>query len=281
MKSEWVRVTRTHPCPVCQKPDWCGVSADGNVAHCMRVQSDKPIENGGWLHALKEPLPKFIPREKPPQKSVAADFDAIYLGIKKNTTVEQLTAFSDTIGVSVASLDALGASWSDFHGAWAFPMRNFDGRVTGVRLRNSYGQKWAIPGSKQGLFYDPLLESTSDRVLYVCEGPTDAAAAITLGLPCVGRAQSLGQADEIRHLCKRLGFTRVVIIADNDEAKQRADGSVWYPGQEGARRLMADVKMAAKLIIPPMKDLRAWLCGGATLAALRCIEQQKVWVTHA
>src|SRR5262245_61820475 len=33
----WRRVTRSHPCPVCGRPDWCSLSADGTVARCMRV----------------------------------------------------------------------------------------------------------------------------------------------------------------------------------------------------------------------------------------------------
>ncbi len=42
MRSNWVRVCRTSPCPVCNAPDWCSVSADGAVAKCIRV------EEGAW-----------------------------------------------------------------------------------------------------------------------------------------------------------------------------------------------------------------------------------------
>jgi hypothetical protein len=34
----WPRVSRTHPCPVCGKPNWCLVSADGTAAICQRVE---------------------------------------------------------------------------------------------------------------------------------------------------------------------------------------------------------------------------------------------------
>ncbi len=33
----WPRVSRTYPCPICQKADWCQVSPDGAIAGCMRV----------------------------------------------------------------------------------------------------------------------------------------------------------------------------------------------------------------------------------------------------
>jgi len=48
----WRRVTHRESCPVCDHPDWCSVAADGAVAICMRVASDRPTKNGGWLHRL-------------------------------------------------------------------------------------------------------------------------------------------------------------------------------------------------------------------------------------
>lgn len=37
-RKQWQRVTRSHPCPICGKPDWCAVSADGRLARCQRVE---------------------------------------------------------------------------------------------------------------------------------------------------------------------------------------------------------------------------------------------------
>ena len=62
------RVSKIHPCPVCQKPDWCRVFADGWV-ECMRVPSDRPAKSGGWMHRqgvipslrLTPPPPRFTP----------------------------------------------------------------------------------------------------------------------------------------------------------------------------------------------------------------------------
>lgn len=44
------RVTRKKPCPICGKPDWCGIG-QGFVV-CMRIQSTRPTSNRGWLHKL-------------------------------------------------------------------------------------------------------------------------------------------------------------------------------------------------------------------------------------
>ena len=48
------RVTKQAPCPVCGKPDWCGVARNGTFAVCMRVSEGaiKATRNGGYLHAL-------------------------------------------------------------------------------------------------------------------------------------------------------------------------------------------------------------------------------------
>ena len=65
-KADWVRVTKLNPCPICDKPDWCEISADGKVAICARVQSDKKAGNAGWLHNLTEDYKSVLPL--PPKK---------------------------------------------------------------------------------------------------------------------------------------------------------------------------------------------------------------------
>ena len=52
--SGWRRVSKAYPCPVCNKPDWCSVTADGAAVCCMRVESPKQLGNGGWLHRLSD-----------------------------------------------------------------------------------------------------------------------------------------------------------------------------------------------------------------------------------
>lgn len=50
----WRRTTRKNPCPICSKPDWCEITDDGALAHCMRVPSSRPAQHrmGGWYHDL-------------------------------------------------------------------------------------------------------------------------------------------------------------------------------------------------------------------------------------
>lgn len=59
-QGNWRPVTPAHPCPICAKPDWCRVSADGKVAVCRRVENgarkSKTDKQGTpyYLHRLPE-----------------------------------------------------------------------------------------------------------------------------------------------------------------------------------------------------------------------------------
>jgi len=66
----WFHVTAQDPCPVCLKPDNCAVSADGALAYCRRVESDRPGRDDGFLHILSD-RPDYIPRIITPQEEVA------------------------------------------------------------------------------------------------------------------------------------------------------------------------------------------------------------------
>jgi hypothetical protein len=67
----------------------------------------------------------------------------------------------------------------------------------------------------------------------------------------------------------------VIVMSDNDEPKQRPDGSVWFPGQEGASRLANRIKplvRSVKVCHPPChKDIRAWKIAGATRPVVMAI----------
>jgi len=55
-KEKLARVTRREPCPICQKSNWCSVSADRSLAICMRVKSEREAKNGGFIHILDESM---------------------------------------------------------------------------------------------------------------------------------------------------------------------------------------------------------------------------------
>lgn len=55
--SEFTRVSRNYPCPICGKEDWCLVAEDGSAAICPRTPDGavKEIAGSGYLHRLSEP----------------------------------------------------------------------------------------------------------------------------------------------------------------------------------------------------------------------------------
>lgn len=55
-KEKLARVTRREPCPICQKSNWCSVSADRAFAICMRAPSEREAKNGGFIHILDESM---------------------------------------------------------------------------------------------------------------------------------------------------------------------------------------------------------------------------------
>lgn len=273
----WLRVTRKNPCPVCRRPDWCGYSDDGRFAICMRVTADKMTRNGGYLHRLTDdPLPPMPVRSKPASKP-SPNIQGCWNNMKRAHHSEPLEGLAARLGVSVAALIDLCASWAVSHGAWAFPMRDGDGMVVGIRLRSEDGRKWAVRGSREGLFYAE--RPPADHVAVICEGPTDTAAAITLGLWAVGRPSCMGGVDHLKKLFRRLRVRSAVIVGDNDPPKPRPQGGYWQPGLDGAHRLMAALKLPCKLLIPPAKDIRAWVQAGAVREDIESLIRYQNWRT--
>ena len=139
-------------------------------------------------------------------------------------------------------------------------MRDATGKIIGIRLRCPIsGCKWAVSGSRQGLFVpiDLIDQSLSGRRLLICEGPTDTAALLDLGFIAIGRPSCMGGVDIIRDLVTVNTPAEVVIITDADA-----------PGQRGADQLAAVLAAYIgdiRIITPPegIKDARVWRQAGA------------------
>lgn len=278
MKQEWLRVTRAEPCPICEKPDWCGVSRDGVWAVCMRTESWKATRNGGWLHRLRDlPAPpvRRSAGRAPPRRRQAVDCAAYHAALRRRWDWCLLDGLSMSLGVSVEALEGLEPALDELNGAFAFPMRDYMGRVVGVRLRDHKGRKWAVRGSREGLFFAPGMERCQDLV--VCEGPTDCAAARSLGLPAVGRPSCAGAVGELGALAQRLGVQTVTIVADHDAPRRRPDGTTYNPGMDGAVALGRVLRRTWRVVVPPAKDLRAWVWEGTTREEFDALAKNSSW----
>jgi hypothetical protein len=230
----------------------------------MRVKSDLPTRNGGWLHriAASPPPPRppcrvYVPASPEPER----DWHALLERWARRTSPARRGRLAHILGVSAPSLQRLGAVVSDRPDVWAFPMFNATRQVIGIRLRAEDGRKWAVAGSHNGLFWPSDLAGAGPFL--ICEGPTDTAALLDLGYDVVGRPSCTGAVEMVIEVVRRLRRRDVVIMADADS-----------PGIDGAGRLaraLTDASRRPKVIRPLQgKDARAWVRAGATRAVVDC-----------
>jgi phage/plasmid primase-like uncharacterized protein len=173
--------------------------------------------------------------------------------------------------VSEQSLISLRVGITSDRNASTWPMRNERGQVIGVRIvalpwiDRSSG-KWSRRGSQNGIF-NSAETPRADTRLFITEGASDTAAAISLGLWAIGRSScntSTFFVDRFIHLRQP---SRLTLIADNDA-----------PGINGATRLakslcenLPESLRSVEVIAPPNpgSDLRSWIADGADEAAIR------------
>lgn len=271
----WPPATKDRPCPICGKPDWC--SFGDYQMKCQRIQSNREAKGGGWLHYYPDKCyvptkPLFVPSSRP--KKDPSDFKPMLENFRNFTTTANYEVLSNKLGVKVESLLELDAAWSRSHQAWAFPMRNAQREIVGIRLRSMAGDKWAVKGSTQGLFLPSRVPFYEPAV--IVEGPTDAAAALSIGLYPIGRASCTSGADDINAYLATLKARRVVIVADNDEDKI-CNGRKLRPGIDGALRLQEKLKAKSCIWLPVEKDLRAFVNRGGTKEEVIAHVSNLIW----
>jgi len=180
----------------------------------------------------------------------AGDFARLAELWHANLDLDRLRAFADSLGVTAEALRSLGCGWNGR--VFTFPMWSAQRRVVGIRLRDPRtGRKFAVRGSREGVF---LPDGDPHELLLIVEGPTDAAAGLTLGFDVLGRPSCTGATCITAALtCNR----NVVIVADADESGQR--------GAVALAHILVRVAVAVRVITPPAphKDLRDWVRAGA------------------
>ncbi len=268
MNARWIRVTKKRPCNFCGRGDWCTYSDEIGLALCMRVESDRPSKNsmGGWLHKTGDGFQRpYVPIRKA-VKDRPINAEEIWRRWFERTGYGQVDAEGVLLGVDTDALRAIGCAWAEQYKAWAFPMRDAREKVIGIRLRNDEGHKWAVKGSHQGLFIPSEYPFDFQGVLYIVEGPTDLAAALTLGLYAIGRPTCIGQEHLLIEAVKRQRANRVVIVTDNDE-----------PGLRGAAKLQSILPVLSCLWVPPAKDIREFLNRGGNSRMIQSAINDLVW----
>ncbi len=260
----WLRVSKQTLC-LCGHNDWCMVSEDGKSFLCMRMVSEHPFQmkdgSIGYIHRVNgHAVPPPVKHEKP---APAIDAEAMIYEWLKRTKAEWISRLAVQLGVKASALLELHVCWAESHQAFAFPMRDGEGRVVGIRLRNMIGDKWSVRGSHSGVF---LPYCHSDSTAWVVEGASDCAAGRSIGLYAIGRPSCSGGLFHLKTLFDRLQVRRAVIIADNDK-----------PGLEGAEQLVRHVEIPCCVVTLPCKDLREFINLGGKVEMLESLTQSFVW----
>jgi hypothetical protein len=272
----WKPVTKSEPCPICEKPDWCTVGERG--VNCMRVESQHKLTNGGWFHpngsAPQQPRKREPPKRRETDKELHARWAPVAMTACVGGIIDQL---AQDLGVSSSALNKLGVGWL-LGRCWTIPERNGYGLIVGISTRYMDGTKMCLPGSRRGLTYSETWADSPGPVLVV-EGMSDVAAGITLGLATIGRPSNIGG---VKYLTRLLGphpTRKIVVIAERDHKRHQDLADVvkarhlltcrgcalCWPGLHGAM-MVSDALTASlnrrvrwKLLPTNAKDLRQWL----------------------
>jgi len=250
------------------------IAEDGTAAICARIQEGSEIQVGtsgaGWLHRLTDnPTPvKHRPKPKPFRQVPVPDFLKLQEKYQNELPYDKLLELSDELGLSKSSLNELGVGWASWWGKWhySFPIRDGSRKLIGIRLRCG-DSRVSVKGSKNGLFWPATVKKQSKEILFLPEGYSDTGAMRDMGCEAIGRPNCSAGLEYLIQLLK--GQNRqVVIVADKDEAKTRPNGSVYYPGIDGAMGLVKGIKStvaSVRVIKPPLsKDIRQWYNEGCT-----------------
>jgi hypothetical protein len=264
----WIRVSRKKPCPICGEPDGCVISPDGCVCLCSREPSDKLIGEpfaGGYKHILnKESIGRkfckvFTKSSEPKIKPEEWHKKMVYYC--SGMTLTDWMLISQNLGLPAMALTRyfVGKYPCD-RPAFTHPMWTGWGKLCGIRICDLNGNKWSVTGSRNGLFIPTVL--TGESPLIIPEGRSEPIALTALGFDTIGRFSCCGGLEDIKVFLRKNPYKQVVIMSDNDVAHYHKDGSIYFPGQEGAAKLSGQLG-GLQVIKPPFKDMRAWYNKGA------------------
>ena len=190
---------------------------------------------------------------EPPEPTI--DFDDLAKQFFCEMSRERRESLAKQLSVEPRTLVRLRVGYSEADQATTWPMVDSGGRCIGLRLRGHDGDKWSYRGGRGGLFVPDGIATSINR-LFICEGPTDAAALLSIGLPAIGRPSCQGAMPATVNFVRRIGCHDVAIVADHDEA-----------GQNGATRLarlLVTVANTVRIITPgdPGDDARKFIAEG-------------------
>lgn len=164
---------------------------------------------------------------------------------------------AEQLGVTCDSLNAIGVGWCMSNDCWTFPERNGKREICGIVRRFNDGMKRAFAGGHRGLTL-PKGFDEAGGTLYICEGASDVAAALSDGMRAIGRPAAHSGFDDLAVLLREFP-DEIMVVADNDESGTGTQGA-----ERLARQLSNSLQKRIDVSSPPAgyKDLRQWLNHG-------------------
>lgn len=245
-------VTEDHPCPICGRTRGCAIHKSGRSVLCYHVPSDIICGNAGWKHWLSEVVTDLPPITEAAEKLNPAAVKDRVMEFIDAINPPRLYDLANSLGVRWEGLERLDVGWNTAVECYTFPMRNAEGQYVGVRYRFPDGTKRSLKGGREGLFVPSA--TLGGRMLFVTEGPTDAAALLDCAFMAIGRPNCTGGIDEVVAVVEKHKPGDVVIVSDPDAC-----------GQDGAARLAKALGGLAHVVtIRPTsaKDARACVLRG-------------------
>ncbi|MFO0802014.1 MAG: hypothetical protein U0791_02670 [Gemmataceae bacterium] len=292
-------MSKSEPCTICGKDDFCARSADGAVAKCRRHSShflygtgwQKPDSlgnafyyfsgkyfSGGKNRHSHDQQPATIPQ--PVLRPRLATYNPARFA-DSLTTVRAAAlakslglpkwAISAGLGIGYRHPQSVNTSTGESDEGWTFSQQDGAGNTIGFAVRKCHdGSKSHVTGTRAGIFAPPGWD-TSHQPLLLVEGASDTIAATASGLCAIGRPSNRGGVEFLAEMVSKIPLDRTVIVVGENDLKPDDHPTVpgFWPGRVGAyetaTRLaqIADRPIRWAMTPEGVKDTRDWLTSHA------------------
>lgn len=169
---------------------------------------------------------------------------------QKAATEDWLTDLANSLSVHPTSLKLLRCGHHQAIQCACFPMVNEIEQICGLRYRWPDGQKRARTGSKAGIF---IPTTPAGTVLWICEGPTDTAALISLGIWAIGLPAARQSIDLAHAYVQQYRPQAVVAVSDAGQVGKASAAMI--------AQAVCKETQTTKILVPPdnAKDIRDWI----------------------
>jgi hypothetical protein len=264
----WQRARRSAPCPICGRDHYCTFNKECGLVRCTRAESQKAstASDGGiaWIHSIDGESIKVPEKSSEPViKLSVPEIQLLSDDCKLHRSAQaKRESLADSLCVSPWSLWELdvGIGWSESGQEYStWPSRDASNRIVGITRRFESGRKLCVRGtSNRGLFIPSHANARywrSVKVLWVVEGGSDVAAAVSYGVPAVGRPSNSGGSVLLAQWIPRFcpSVLKIIVWGENDFRQPCSLNCAGphchacFPGLHGAEHVAWDLGRRLKI----------------------------------